>query len=234
VIILKSNTQPDNWAWDKNIEGIKFHLRKQKLENFLNWSTIRATMYVGDAPHVIGMYKQLQESGEWERWEKAVARTPIGNAPASKMFKNTDGSMIVNAYHLYTWERVSGCRIDEMESIVEFGGGYGALCLICHRLGFSGAYHMIDFDTMRVLSDYFLKGNKIHIVYELKKKLFDLMIAVHSIDEATAKDRDSFMEEYRAKHHLVGCAGTSTEFMRQMLPRSVQETNNSLTRYFIN
>jgi len=50
---------------------------------------------------------------------------------------------------LDTWERKTGLHINQMKSIVEFGGGYGLLCaFLCTISKFRGNYHSYDFPEM--------------------------------------------------------------------------------------
>jgi len=226
-----------HWGWRRRIDNIRIHFKNDKLSNFLNWSTIRATMHVGDAPYIVDMFNVLYESGERERWMSAIQHNTIGGAHRSKLFPDTNGSMIVNAHHLYMWERVSGKRIDEVESIIEFGGGYGAFCLICHRMGFSGAYHIIDFDEISVISDYYLKGNGIHIVHEIGKTKFDLMVAIHSISEADTSTGNGFVSKYNAKHHAIGYSFVSKEYIDYLFIHILGSeicSSDSITHYLIN
>ena len=54
--------------------------------------------------------------------------------------------------------------IDDPENfdfIFEFGGGYGAMCEILHRAGFSGEYYIYDVPSMNKIQEHFLESSGI-------------------------------------------------------------------------
>ncbi|MEM1156893.1 MAG: hypothetical protein AAF649_03080 [Verrucomicrobiota bacterium] len=55
-------------------------------------------------------------------------------------------------------EKYLGCRIEQFGKIFEFGGGYGSLCHLIHRLGFSGKYLIADLPPFSALQRYYLSA----------------------------------------------------------------------------
>jgi hypothetical protein len=45
-----------------------------------------------------------------------------------------------------------------METIFEFGGGYGSMCRLAHSLGFRGLYLILDLEPFCSLQEYFLSS----------------------------------------------------------------------------
>lgn len=68
----------------------------------------------------------------------------------------SSSNAIHQAYHLHRFETESGLQIQDFGTILEFGGGYGSLCRIAHRLGFKGRYLIFDLAEQCVLQRYYL------------------------------------------------------------------------------
>lgn len=123
-------------------------------------------------------------------------------------------------YHIHQWEKTTGKRIDELESIVEFGAGYGAMPLLVHRLGFKGTYYVVDLPEFQLLQQYYLSntGEAVNVEWvkpgddkpKKKSKLAsipdtfqpDLLIALYSLSEVDYTLRDVYLDNIKAKSHL--------------------------------
>ena len=49
--------------------------------------------------------------------------------------------------------------ISDMSCVVEFGGGYGGMCRLIHRLGFKGRYVIFDLPYFSALQRYYLRSD---------------------------------------------------------------------------
>ena len=119
------------------------------MEDFLNWSAIQATMFVGHAPYIPAEWEYVIREDP-RRWMNAISHE-YGLAP------NTN--LMHQCYHLANWERFANRRVDSLRTIYEIGGGYGALCLICRRLGFEGEYIISDYPELRLIQEFYLESN---------------------------------------------------------------------------
>ncbi len=116
-------------------------------------------------------------------------------------------------YHLNKWEDKTGLKIADLMSIVEFGGGYGAMVQMCYERGFRGQYYNYDFPEMVALQEFYLSGLDIPIpMYMMLKDLHsdlpvyvfcDLFIAINSFDEASLETRRDFRDRIAFDHCLV-------------------------------
>lgn len=113
---------------------------------------------------------------------------------------------IHQAYHLLRWEAVTGKRIADMQSIYEFGGGYGAMALIANRLGFRGKYYIYDLPEFALLQQWYLGQMGITGV-EWRNRITaldaDLLIACYSLSETTIEQRDRVLDKVRANSYLL-------------------------------
>ena len=60
--------------------------------------------------------------------------------------------------HLALFEETTGSKIDTLELIFEFGGGYGSMCRLAHNLGFNQAYIIFDLQPFSALQNYYLSS----------------------------------------------------------------------------
>jgi hypothetical protein len=116
-------------------------------------------------------------------------------------------NLIHQAYHLYQWQQVTGKQIKDLNTIVEFGGGYGAMCLLCHRLGFKGRYVIYDLPEFSLLQEWYLSQHKLSAEWNPKRKPkdVDLFMALYSLSEVEPGLRDSLL--IRAKSYLYLYSG---------------------------
>lgn len=130
---------------------------------FLSWPTIVSTMFVGAAPYV-----ELERAALSAEWRDAA----------------TDTNMTHQAYHMAEWERATGGRVCDLRSVVEFGGGYGALALVLRRYGYTGAYAIVDFPEFALLQRYYLSQHGVDDVRWVDApQPADLFIGLWSLNE---------------------------------------------------
>lgn len=178
--------------WANHRRSLRKHILESDPKSFLKWSTVQATMYV-NAPFIPTEYKTLPD-----RLREVAKGRSFGGAA----YRGHDTNLIHQAYHLSQWERVTGQRVESLNRIIEFGGGYGAMCLICRRLGFQGKYVIIDLPELGLLQRYYL-SNVLKVddfSYKAPNYLLDdpdryylincdLFIASHSLSEANLELR---------------------------------------------
>lgn len=121
-------------------------------------------------------------------------------------------NLIHQAYHLQQYEQTTGKRIEDLKSIVEFGGGYGAMCLLIHELGFKGKYVIYDLPEFSLLQEYYLSqyGIKPEWNPRRKPKDVDLFIALYSISEVSPNERS--LKMVRANSYLCLYSGQWQEW----------------------
>lgn len=153
----------DTDFWSQKWQEIRQRMIAEGPENFLTWSVIIATMFVGDAPYTAEEYAFLTRDKEEDvRWWDAFREPRIGNPAVFQVIEEylgefyTSGNLIHQAYHLARWEAHTGKKVGDLKQIVEFGGGYGALALIVRRIGFTGHYTITDHVDLLLLQKWYL------------------------------------------------------------------------------
>ena len=138
------------------------------------------------------------------------------------MDKVRSRNLVHQLYHLHRWQEVTGKKVKDLDEIVEFGGGYGAMCLVARRLGFDGRYIIFDLPEFTLLQRFFLSNvnwwnieviPKVHDkptefydnIDDLWNNIYepDLLIACYSLSEVSADLRNSFLQSCKARAILI-------------------------------
>ncbi len=185
--------------WQQNQLALQKHLEVDSLDDFLRWSTIEKTMFVGDVDFVRREFTEMligNHALDYETHHKidnVLCETEIGNP--KMLWGWTSGNLINQYYHLKQWLDRSKQDISELSSIIEIGAGYGALALIIYRLGFKGRYTIIDLPELALVQQYYLsrtlpsEWSNIFWQSTLSPTSCDLFIALHSVDEIPETER---------------------------------------------
>ena len=174
--------------------------------NFMSWPCIYHTMLVNHWTEPVAY--EFTQIG-WERWHNAIispAFAPM-DYHADTIFSR---NLIHQAYHIHVWEQKTGKRIEEMDSIIEVGGGYGAMALLCHRMGFIGTYHIYDLPEFSLLQEFFLSEMEVpNIIWPTTKhrRSADLLIGLYSLSEIEMDKRNKFLDSITADSYLLLYSG---------------------------
>ena len=196
-------------SWQQNQQALRQHLAQDSLDNLLAWSTVRKTMYVGyGAEYMPYEYQTLKD--DWAKWMPVVRWAGLGaDAHHAGDGYASDPNLVHQAYHLLQWLDRTQQDITTMRSIVEFGAGYGAMALVCHRLGFRGLYYIIDLPELVTLQRYFLGQTlpDLKRVFWLQSQPLsgmsvDLFIACHSLCEIPIIDRERLLATVTSEEYL--------------------------------
>lgn len=127
---------------------------------FLRWDAITRTMFHEADPRELLFLRRLPD---WPRWARALDEEGVGDPRPYYAYPRSSGNLVHQAYHLALFRAVTGKDLAEAPVIVEFGGGYGALCRTLFRLGFSGRYVIFDLPEMSALQHYYLSAPAIDL-----------------------------------------------------------------------
>lgn len=192
-----ANSQPPYWQyWRHDLWWRAQHDARPMWD----WPCLRHTMLTAHFP--IGeQMAYLRE--DWPRWERAFC--------ADDHEQHTR-NLAHQAYHLRLFERTSGKRIDEIESIHEFGGGYGAFAHLCQRMGFRGKYYITDLKEFQILQQYFLSQNGVEVVHVDKPSKTELFVACFSLSETDDATRQRWGTEVDADNYLLLYSGQWAQY----------------------
>jgi hypothetical protein len=121
----------------------------------------------------------------------------------------TSGNLIHQAYHLMQFEQQAKVKVGDLDSIVEFGGGYGAMVVLCRRLGFKGKYTIIDLPEFSLLQEFYLSNtiglDNVELVTDWNgsKMQTDLLMALYSLSEVSIDYRSHVLNSIEAQHYFL-------------------------------
>lgn len=189
---------PPHWSyWRRNLWQLA---QTDSAANFWNWPAVRHTMLVEHFP--LGEQLAALQAADWPRWEAALSG--LGN---DAHYRN----LVNQAYHVLRWEQATGLRLEQLGSIYEFGGGYGALAHLARRLGFAGRYLIYDLPEFVLLQRYFLASVSVEVQHVTAPQEADLFVALYSLSETPADFRRQFGREVWAQSYLLLYSGRWAE-----------------------
>lgn len=202
--------------WTRNRIGIREKILHDDPRRFLNWEVIKNTMFFSNTPYIKPAFDSLRAGERWQsRWREATLESKVGLPMKFPDYPQSSGNLIHQAYNLNQFEECSGKSVEEFETIVEFGGGYGSTCRLIHKLGFNGRYFIFDLPELSALQRFYLKLNGVRVDCEganettqggvvclssldelaasLKGRAIDLFIANWSLSETPLELRTRFL-----------------------------------------
>jgi len=126
--------------------------------DFLRWSD---DVSMRELPCFVPWYRALQEDAEWPRWERLSRCAPWGHPHDFSLDPGTSPVSLQHAYHLQRFEALTGCKLSDVDVVIELGGGYGNFCRMLRRDGFGGAYAIVDLPHQREFQRLYLSLEKL-------------------------------------------------------------------------
>ncbi|MBI5472947.1 MAG: hypothetical protein HY961_11435 [Ignavibacteriae bacterium] len=204
--------------WKSWLEQFRTSITRSDPRTFLRLPIIRKTMFATNSPYLFGEFKALRASTDWSTvWKPATREAAFGHPTPYFKDRGTSGNMIHQAFQLFRLRAKCSLQFSELTHVLEFGGGYGAMCRLVHSLGFKGRYIIYDVPEISCLQEFYLEGIGLarNDSEELKAgvslvsdptdaaRLFRagngkpsrLMIALWSLSESPVERRKDFVEQ---------------------------------------
>jgi putative sugar O-methyltransferase len=168
-----SNLSGAALKWANNMNRLRELMLNDDPRRFLQWDVIRNTMFVDIVSYVFRELKYLKSSKEFNAyWKNGIIESEIGSPDIYKHLARSSGNLIHHAYHLQQFVEKTGVKVNEVEFVLEFGGGYGSMCRLFKNLGFNNKYLIFDLPPFSLLQQYYLKslGHRILTIDEFSKE----------------------------------------------------------------
>jgi len=147
-------------------DWIKHANRTRKLilhgnpNKFLQWIPIKDTMNATNSKFIIEELNNLKKSPYWNSlWKNTIVETKIGGQLPFILYPKSSGNTIHLTYIISEFKEKTGKDFTDLNFIFEFGGGYGNLCRLIHKLGFLGKYIIFDLPIFSALQKFYLKSS---------------------------------------------------------------------------
>jgi hypothetical protein len=213
--------------WEDNCKELESELLLKGYDNFLRFSVISRNMV-----HRIHQkaFEELKTNGYLSKWKEALKENSFGNPVLDDRYLESSGNLLHHAFSLsQLYEKLGNIfDITKLNSIYEFGGGYGSFTRLCYNLGFTGSYTIYDFPVFLILQEIYLKNigfKDENIIYSAlppnTKQDIDLFIALWSISESPLEVRKNILDKINPKYILItyqiGYGGVNNkEFFTEM------------------
>ncbi len=224
-------------AWDKNIIDLENLILTNLNFNFLNNPIIQKTMFVNCSSWIDVELKYLKQRINDKKLKYLLRENAVGAPPISNYKYLTSGNSIHMLYHLERFIDSTKCNLNKINSVVEWGGGYGNFARIFFKLIRGCTYVMIDLPLFSVLQWIYLKvavgRDKVNIIKSVDDKIVknrinilpvcfldyfnidcDLFISTWALSESNAYSQQCVREKgwLESNHLLLGYQSKSKKF----------------------
>ncbi len=125
--------------------------------SFLNQPLIRKTMFITNKPDLRNSQLDFLRGVYSKKFLKnTLKEEPIGNPLIEDWGNLTSHNTIHHLSHLTNFSISSNVELDKMNTIIEWGGGYGNMARICRKLIPHGTYIIIDVPVFSALQGIYL------------------------------------------------------------------------------
>ena len=200
-------------VWGRHCIALRARVEIDDISKFLNWSTIQATIFLRDQPFIAKEFAELRNSDDWPWWENGLRESHVGTPPMLGYHSTTSPNRVNQCYYLLQFEKATGKNVEDFEGpIVEFGGGYGLMCAILHKMGYRGEYYIYDLPEFSLLQQYYLDQVNVkarflqidhHGRFDMPPESCELLIAAFSLSEAPIELRNAFLQVLKPRWGLI-------------------------------
>jgi hypothetical protein len=131
-------------SWQQNISSLESYFVNAMDENFMSNEVINGTMvFTNREAHKLEL-KYISETIGKKTVEEIISKNLNSAFLSGKSRRSTLINSTHHLYHLLQFEQKTGRKIRSIESVVEFGGGYGNMSRIVRNMGVCNTYTIVD------------------------------------------------------------------------------------------
>ncbi|MDY0386292.1 MAG: putative sugar O-methyltransferase [Methanolobus sp.] len=155
---------------------------------FLRNETIKKTMFLS----VGGRWqntqiKYLKTIIDEKRLRELLHEDCVGHPTITSFKYNSSHNLIHHLYHLVKFQSETDINLNAIDTVVEFGGGYGSMCRLMKRFNRNSTYIIIDLPIFSFIQLYYLKEiygeGEVNIILSDKDEIIPNKINLIPIDE---------------------------------------------------
>jgi putative sugar O-methyltransferase len=141
---------PETTSWDRNRKELRENILRKDISKFLDWNVVKRTM-VFEAPKI--EYSKVNEN---KVLSVSIKESSVGKPLPYFLDSSTSGNLVHHAYSLsMLLERL---ELNNVERVVELGGGYGSMCRLFRNIGYLKEYTIFDLPEFSALQEYYLNS----------------------------------------------------------------------------
>jgi len=199
MIKAKQVNGPEYWPTMREV--FEYDCKHLPLSRFRLWASVHnvpfVTQYRTGKFYAAALSEAYKNPIVAEALKENWIGIPVEKAEVFRALSDFDTSIqrIQDVGHLvitdFTPERLSSYK-----SIIEIGAGYGDMCSVVHKMGFTGKYTIIDIPEISPIQDYYLKKQGINANFRFEStdvEPADLVIATWSLSETPLEYREKLM-----------------------------------------
>lgn len=216
--------------WDKYNNNIETAILPFPLFSFLNHPVIRVTMFL--TSHVKWIKEELkfiEKKYNFNELRSLLLEDYIGMPEISNLRYGTSNTTIHHFYSICKFLDITKCALNEINTIVEWGGGYGNMAKILLRMiNKKITYIIIDTPTFSCIQWLYLSSifgiDNVNLIEKLNEKIkpqkinllpvcfivqyklnTDMFISTWALNESSKNSQDFVVENnwFNAKHFLL-------------------------------
>lgn len=213
-VILKKLSQIKITNNDIKKTHLEFNLKmrnviiQRKLKNFLRIGFLQKMFFVHNRFFILFELLHLRKN-HWYFYKPLLKENTIGDPVRFFLYPKSSGNTINHVFHLSILKDEFNISLKSINSVFEFGGGYGCMAKIFYLLNKNIRYTIFDTPTVNLLQYYYLKSlnlnvgyknhqfklqNKVPKIINLKnRESGNLFIANWSLSEVPIKFRKKFL-----------------------------------------
>ena len=144
-------------------ESVYYLILKKKLSNFLRKSFIQKMFFVHNRFYNLKFLKKILNTKS-NFWINLLKENNIGNPVPFFSYKKSSGNRIRHVFLIK--EIFDYAKIQNVEAVIEIGGGYGCMANIFNEVNKNVNYTIFDLPEVNLLQYYYLKSNGISFSFD--------------------------------------------------------------------
>lgn len=174
-------------TWSQNYSDVENEFMNNNVK-FLQHETIKKTMFLSaGGKWQSTQIKYLKSIVDEKRLTELLHEDCVGHPTITSFKYKSSHNLIHHLYHLVKFQSETGINLDAIDTIVEFGGGYGSMCRLMKRINLNSTYIIIDLPIFSFIQLYYLKKiygeREVNIILSDKDKIIPNKINLIPIDE---------------------------------------------------
>jgi putative sugar O-methyltransferase len=241
IKITNKNIKTIHLEFNKKIKNI---IIKKKLMNFLRIGFLQKIFFVHNRLFILFELLELKKKN-WNFYKPLLKESHVGDPVRYFLYPNSSGNTINHVYHLSVFQDCFGNKLKNINSIFEFGGGYGCMARIFYYLNKKIKYTIFDTPIINLLQYYYLKSLNLNVGYKnsqfkllnkhkdlelIKNKKNSLFIANWSLSEVPLAFRKKFIPII--KYHQFFLISFQSSFEKIDNYKYFQEISKLLSKKF--